>query len=178
MGDGRRPDASLPAGPASWHAPRPHPLHNRRLRLYLRHFRAASKEGKVSEDWSYRNFCVTLYVAVVIDRLMPIIFTFVDFVGTVLIITQSPMLHDYRPDDHWVSRSLHRRHFQIRNVMAAIFVTATPPLQRRATKMDRSLAILQNPTQFSMSFLVSFRRKCHPDPPIERKEEEDGTIRS
>ncbi|KAK0408386.1 hypothetical protein QR680_003923 [Steinernema hermaphroditum] len=53
------------------------------------HFRAESKEGKVSEDWSY--------VAMVIDRLMLIIFTFVNLIGTALIITQSPTLYDFRP---------------------------------------------------------------------------------
>uniref|UniRef100_A0A1I7Z5B1 Neur_chan_memb domain-containing protein n=1 Tax=Steinernema glaseri TaxID=37863 RepID=A0A1I7Z5B1_9BILA len=53
------------------------------------HFRAQSKEGKVSEDWSY--------VAMVIDRLMLIIFTVVNIVGTTMIITQSPTLYDFRP---------------------------------------------------------------------------------
>nr|AFY08300.1 nicotinic acetylcholine receptor alpha subunit 8 [Oesophagostomum dentatum] len=51
------------------------------------HFRAMKKEDKISSDWSY--------VANVIDRLVLIIFTFVNLVGTVLIIQNSPMLFDH-----------------------------------------------------------------------------------
>ncbi|PIO73706.1 Cation transporter family protein [Teladorsagia circumcincta] len=51
------------------------------------HFRAMKKEDKISSDWSY--------VANVIDRLVLIIFTFVNIAGTVLIIQNSPMLFDH-----------------------------------------------------------------------------------
>ncbi|VDO75432.1 unnamed protein product [Heligmosomoides polygyrus] len=51
------------------------------------HFRAMKKEDKISSDWSY--------VANVIDRLVLIIFTFVNVIGTVLIIQNSPMLFDH-----------------------------------------------------------------------------------
>ncbi|KAJ1373025.1 Dihydropyrimidine dehydrogenase [NADP(+)] [Parelaphostrongylus tenuis] len=50
------------------------------------HFRAMKKEDKISSDWSY--------VANVIDRLVLIVFTFVNLVGTILIIQNSPMLFD------------------------------------------------------------------------------------
>lgn len=42
---------------------------------------------QISSDWSY--------VANVIDRLVLIIFTFVNVIGTVLIIQNSPMLFDH-----------------------------------------------------------------------------------
>ncbi|KJH46086.1 Neurotransmitter-gated ion-channel transmembrane region [Dictyocaulus viviparus] len=51
------------------------------------HFRAMKKEDKISSDWSY--------VANVIDRLVLIVFTFVNLVGTVLIIQNSPLLFDH-----------------------------------------------------------------------------------
>ncbi|CAJ0590969.1 unnamed protein product [Cylicocyclus nassatus] len=51
------------------------------------HFRAMKKEDKISSDWSY--------VANVIDRLVLIIFTTVNLVGTILIIRNSPILFDH-----------------------------------------------------------------------------------
>uniref|UniRef100_A0A1I7WSQ9 Neur_chan_memb domain-containing protein n=1 Tax=Heterorhabditis bacteriophora TaxID=37862 RepID=A0A1I7WSQ9_HETBA len=50
------------------------------------HFRAIKKEDKISSDWSY--------VANVIDRLVLIIFLFVNIAGTLLIIQKSPVLFD------------------------------------------------------------------------------------
>ncbi|VDL69278.1 unnamed protein product [Nippostrongylus brasiliensis] len=61
------------------------------------HFRAMKKEDKISSDWSY--------VANVIDRLVLIIFTFVNIVGTVLIIQNSPMLFDHTEPMKIVSAS-------------------------------------------------------------------------
>nr|AUO38744.1 nicotinic acetylcholine receptor alpha subunit 8 [Ascaris suum] len=53
------------------------------------HFRALKKEDKVSEDWSY--------VSMVIDRLMLILFSTVNVVGTFVILLQSPTFYDTRP---------------------------------------------------------------------------------
>uniref|UniRef100_A0A915DND2 Uncharacterized protein n=1 Tax=Ditylenchus dipsaci TaxID=166011 RepID=A0A915DND2_9BILA len=52
------------------------------------HFRAQQKHDKISENWSY--------VAMVLDRLLLIIFSSVLVVGTILILTQSPSLTDTR----------------------------------------------------------------------------------
>uniref|UniRef100_A0A7E4ZW14 Neur_chan_LBD domain-containing protein n=1 Tax=Panagrellus redivivus TaxID=6233 RepID=A0A7E4ZW14_PANRE len=52
------------------------------------HFRAEKKESKVSDDWTY--------VAMIIDRLLLIIFTITNLVGTAIIIMQSPALFDDR----------------------------------------------------------------------------------
>ncbi|VDM54060.1 unnamed protein product [Angiostrongylus costaricensis] len=62
------------------------------------HFKAMKKEDKISSDWSY--------VANVIDRLVLIVFTFVNVVGTVLIIQNSPMLFDQTEPMKIVSSSL------------------------------------------------------------------------
>ena len=53
------------------------------------HFRAQQKTtNKISENWSY--------VAMVLDRLLLIVFSTVNIVGTILILTQSPSLTDTR----------------------------------------------------------------------------------
>ncbi|VDK18642.1 unnamed protein product [Anisakis simplex] len=53
------------------------------------HFRGLKKEDKISEDWSY--------VSMVIDRLMLILFSTVNVVGTFVILLQSPSFYDTRP---------------------------------------------------------------------------------
>uniref|UniRef100_A0AC34F3F2 Uncharacterized protein n=1 Tax=Panagrolaimus sp. ES5 TaxID=591445 RepID=A0AC34F3F2_9BILA len=52
------------------------------------HFRAQKKEQKISEEWSY--------VAMIIDRLLLIIFTIGNMVGTFIIIFSSPVIFDTR----------------------------------------------------------------------------------
>lgn len=52
------------------------------------HFRAQKKEQKISEEWSY--------VAMVIDRLLLIIFTLGNLIGTFIIIFSSPVIFDTR----------------------------------------------------------------------------------
>ncbi|MFH4980510.1 hypothetical protein AB6A40_007219 [Gnathostoma spinigerum] len=53
------------------------------------HFRALKKEENVSEEWAY--------MAMVVDRLMLIIFTAVNIAGTLVILIQAPTLFDHRP---------------------------------------------------------------------------------
>uniref|UniRef100_A0AC35FRP6 Neurotransmitter-gated ion-channel transmembrane domain-containing protein n=1 Tax=Panagrolaimus sp. PS1159 TaxID=55785 RepID=A0AC35FRP6_9BILA len=52
------------------------------------HFRAQKKEQKISEEWSY--------VAMIIDRLLLIIFTIGNLIGTFIIIFSSPVIFDTR----------------------------------------------------------------------------------
>uniref|UniRef100_A0A914PXR1 Uncharacterized protein n=3 Tax=Panagrolaimus TaxID=55784 RepID=A0A914PXR1_9BILA len=52
------------------------------------HFRAQKKEQKISEEWSY--------VAMIIDRLLLIIFTLGNLIGTFIIIFSSPVIFDTR----------------------------------------------------------------------------------
>ncbi|KAI1730908.1 neurotransmitter-gated ion-channel transmembrane region domain-containing protein [Ditylenchus destructor] len=52
------------------------------------HFKAQQKHDKISENWSY--------VAMVLDRLLLILFSTVNILGTILILTQSPSLTDTR----------------------------------------------------------------------------------
>ncbi|RCN52182.1 hypothetical protein ANCCAN_01613 [Ancylostoma caninum] len=46
------------------------------------------RDDKIDEDWKY--------VAMVLDRLFLVIFSFACFIGTLVILLQAPTLYDYR----------------------------------------------------------------------------------
>ena len=52
------------------------------------HFRAKRKRDKVAEEWCY--------VAMVIDRILLIIFSIINIIGAALILTQAPSIFDTR----------------------------------------------------------------------------------